>query len=295
MAAVYRALDEVTGAEVAFKLLHARKAADRQARTLFEREHHTLVGLKHPRIIEVFTYGLSDVGPFYTMDLLEGTDLRQLAPLGYGEACRYLRDIASSLALLHAKRLLHRDLSPRNVRLTSDGSAKLIDFGALASFGWNNEIIGTAPFIAPEALLATPLEQQADLFSLGALGQGAVRVAEALSIQSGSVSLALCLRLTDDMSESRVYRALDELVAGEVLLLGDGSYRFCHDIQRQALSRRRDLRRCAAPATGLHRAVVCGRCAATAYRSSVHARKKPAPIRRSFATQYRLGASGDDV
>jgi tetratricopeptide (TPR) repeat protein len=78
---------------------------------------------------------------------------------------------------------------------------------------------------------------------LGTLGRGAVRVAEALSIQSGSVSLALCLRLTDDMSEGLVYRALDELVAGEVLLLGDGSYRFCHDIQRQALCERLDGRR----------------------------------------------------
>ncbi len=51
---------------------------------------------------------------FYTMELLDGRDLRELAPLHYVEACRYLRDVASSLALLHARRLLHRDLSPRH-------------------------------------------------------------------------------------------------------------------------------------------------------------------------------------
>ena len=52
--------------------------------------------------------------PFYTMELLDGEDLRDLSPVPYREACAYLRDVASSLALLHARRLLHRDISPRN-------------------------------------------------------------------------------------------------------------------------------------------------------------------------------------
>ena len=72
---------------------------------LFEREYHTLVRLKHPRIIEVYDYGLTEHGPYYTMELLDGSDLQQLAPLPYREACRHLRDVASSLALLHAHRL----------------------------------------------------------------------------------------------------------------------------------------------------------------------------------------------
>jgi hypothetical protein len=80
-----------------------------------------------------------------------------------------LRDVASSLGLLHARRLLHRDLSPRNVRITSDGRAKLIDFGGLASFGKHSTVVGTPPCVPPEALTGAPLDQRADLYSLGAL------------------------------------------------------------------------------------------------------------------------------
>src|SRR5690349_10625301 len=119
MGAVYRARDEVSGRLVAFKQLLAGKTSAKRGmfEALFEREYHTLVRLKHPRIIEVLDYGFAESGPYYTMELLEGKDLQQLAPLPYAEVCRHLRDIASSLALIHAHRLLHRDLSPRNLRL----------------------------------------------------------------------------------------------------------------------------------------------------------------------------------
>ena len=103
------------------------------------------------------------------MELLDGQDLRDLSPLPYREACLYLRDVASSLALLHARRLLHRDVSPRNVRRTSDGHCKLLDFGAMIPFGVPPNVTGTAPCIPPEALQGTALDQRADLYSLGAL------------------------------------------------------------------------------------------------------------------------------
>src|SRR5258708_30505932 len=103
------------------------------------------------------------------MELLEGQDMRKAAPLPYREACRHLRDVATSLALLHARRLLHRDLSPGNVRMTTDGRCKLIDFGALAAFGTPPFIVGTPPVVPPEALAGAPLDQRSDLYELGAL------------------------------------------------------------------------------------------------------------------------------
>jgi serine/threonine protein kinase len=122
---VYRVRDEVSGRLVAFKQLLTAKAGKRKRtmEALFEREYHTLVRLKHPRIIEVYDYGVAPDGPYYTMELLEGSDLGQLPRLPHGDVCRHLRDVASSLALLHAQRLVHRDVSPRNIRLTSDGSS----------------------------------------------------------------------------------------------------------------------------------------------------------------------------
>jgi serine/threonine protein kinase len=137
---------------------------------LFQREYHTLAQLAHPRIIEVYDYGLDAAGPFYTMELLEGRDLGSAAPLEWRRACEVLRDVASALALLHSRRLLHRDVSPRNVHATEHGPAKLIDFGAMAPIGFSELLVGTPPFVPPEAIHGQALDSRSDLYSLGALG-----------------------------------------------------------------------------------------------------------------------------
>src|ERR1041385_381828 len=164
---VYAAFDQSTKRRVALKRL--LRTSSPQLAALFEREFYVLSSLKHPRIIDVYDYGIDGDGAFYTMELLEGSDLRELSPLRVPDACRYLREVASSLALPHARRLVHRDVSPRNVRTTPGGGCKLIDFGALVTFGITDDIVGTPPAIPPEALYGQPLDQRADLFSLGAL------------------------------------------------------------------------------------------------------------------------------
>jgi serine/threonine-protein kinase len=167
MASVYRVFDESSGRPVALKRATAALGTKRDA--LFEREYHTLAGLRHPRIIEVYEYGVDGDTPYYTMELLEGEDLRELAPMPWRQACAYLRDVATSLALLHAQRLVHRDIAPRNVWRTRDGRCKLIDFGALMPFGTARELVGTPAYMPPEALYNMPLDQRADLYALGAL------------------------------------------------------------------------------------------------------------------------------
>lgn len=167
--AVYRARDESSGRSVALKRMLPHAAASERLRTLFQREFHTLARLKHPRIIEVYDYGTEGRVPYYTMELLDGADLGESAPIPYKKACFYLRDVASSLALLHSRHLLHRDLSARNVRLTSDDRCKLLDFGTMASFGMATEIVGTPPLVAPESMRGTPLDHRTDLYSLGSL------------------------------------------------------------------------------------------------------------------------------
>jgi hypothetical protein len=168
MGEVYRVEDLGSGRRVALKRMFPEHAKGPLAR-MFEREYHTLAGLAHPRIIEVYEYGHADGLPYYTMELLDGKDLREVAPLSFRPACRLLHDVASSLALLHARRLLHRDLSPRNVRVTGDGRCKLIDFGALCSFGSCESVVGTPPLVSPEALHCAGLDQRTDLYALGAV------------------------------------------------------------------------------------------------------------------------------
>ncbi|MFI5308459.1 MAG: AAA family ATPase, partial [Polyangiales bacterium] len=126
--------------------------------------------LAHPRIIEVYEYGVDAAGAYYTMELLGGQDLRALEKIEWRKACELLRDVASSLALLHSRRLVHCDVSPRNVRCTIDGHAKLLDFGAMMPMGVAKRVVGTPPFIAPELLQLQPLDGRTDLYGLGALG-----------------------------------------------------------------------------------------------------------------------------
>ncbi len=169
MGEVFVALDQSTGAKVALKRMLPAALEQRSLVVHFMREYHALSELRHPRIIEVYDYGVDKTAPYYTMELLDGQDLRDLSPLPYREACAYLRDVASSLALLHARRLLHRDVSPRNVRRTSNGRCKLLDFGAMMPFGIPANVTGTAPCIPPEALQGGPLDQRSDLYALGAV------------------------------------------------------------------------------------------------------------------------------
>jgi tRNA A-37 threonylcarbamoyl transferase component Bud32/tetratricopeptide (TPR) repeat protein len=170
MGSIHRAVDRFTSRVVAYKrMLVDNEHSRARAMALFRREYEALSRLPHPNIVQVYDYGLEESGPFYVMELLSGDDLTKVAPLDVGQACRVLRDVASALALLHARRLLHRDISPNNIRLTADGRAKLLDFGALTPFGRPKEIVGTPVCIAPECLEAANLDQRVDLYALGAV------------------------------------------------------------------------------------------------------------------------------
>jgi hypothetical protein len=178
MGAVYAALDESTGERVALKRLcsttrdggtRRKGPPDADVALRFQLEYAMLSRLRHPSIIDVHEYGIDRGIPYYTMELLDGQDLREAAKAPYRDACRHARDVASSLALLHAHRLVHRDVSPRNVRVTAFGRAKLFDFGTLTPFGAPPDIAGTPSCVPPEALNGSSLDHRADLFSLGSV------------------------------------------------------------------------------------------------------------------------------
>lgn len=168
MGVIHRAYDHLGQREVAYKRMLVPTGRSRaQLTKLFQREYDTLARLPHPNVVAVYDYGLTAEGPYYVMEHLPG-DLTLRAPLSVPEVCHVMRDVASALALLHARRLIHRDVSPANVRLAGDQRAKLIDFGGLTAFGVPREIVGTAACIAPECLTDAPLDQRCDLYSLGA-------------------------------------------------------------------------------------------------------------------------------
>ncbi|HKP61990.1 MAG TPA: serine/threonine-protein kinase, partial [Polyangiales bacterium] len=164
-ARLYRVTELTSGKTLALKLLHS--GVHPKLRELFELEYQTLASLEHPRTPRVFEFGSDALGVFYTMELLEGEDLRSSAPLPWRTVCDHLLDASQALGVLHARGLIHRDVSPRNLWRTPDGRIKLIDFGAIAPFGPSSQVIGTPPLIPPEALARRPLDQRADLYALG--------------------------------------------------------------------------------------------------------------------------------
>jgi hypothetical protein len=172
MGTVWRVFDTVTRRHVALKMLtppnRGGLAADRLV-LWFRREFGVIATLRHPGIVEAYEYGVAGGVPYYTMELLDGHDLREAEHVDVARAAAIVRDIASALAFLHARRLVHRDIKPRNVRLTADGRAKVIDFGIVATMGTLGDVAGTPMSLAPEALRGLPLDGRADLFALGAL------------------------------------------------------------------------------------------------------------------------------
>jgi hypothetical protein len=209
------AVDTLSDRQVAYKRLRVKSESARaRATALFEREYDTLTRLAHPNIVEVYDYGFDVEGPYYTLELLSGADLTELAPLPLGKACQLVRDVASALGVLHARRMLHRNVSPANVRLTPDGRAKLLNFSALARFGRPPEIAGAPAFVAPESLSEQPLDQRADLYSLGALAYWALTGRLPYSVRTISELTAAWQTplLAPSAHAPEVTKELDELV-----------------------------------------------------------------------------------
>jgi len=168
MGVVYGVVDERNGAHLALKRLEQSPDESDPAAiaALFEREYHTLAQLVHPHIVSVYDFGTQD-GTYYTMELLEGPTLSRARP-AWQALCKHARDICSALSLLHSRRLIHRDIGGRNIQLTGNGTAKLIDFGVMSPMGPTSQIVGTPPYVAPEVVQRQELDGRVDLYALGA-------------------------------------------------------------------------------------------------------------------------------
>jgi hypothetical protein len=170
MAVVYRVRDDSRDVQLALKQLLPVDDPERRRKinALFEREFHVLAQLSHPSIVPAYDFGLDPAGPFYTMELLDGGDLNQRPRFDYRACCELGVQVCSALSLIHSRRFVHRDLSPRNIHCTQSGRAKLIDFGALTPMGPTRQLVGTPGFASPEAVHGLALDARSDLFSLGA-------------------------------------------------------------------------------------------------------------------------------
>ncbi len=172
MADVYRARDELTGTDVAVKLV---RSADPEFASRLAQEARALSDLDHPGLVRMLDAGTSGSEAFLVMDLVEGETLGQALrrrPIPPEWTATLGATLAGGLACVHDHGIVHRDVKPGNVLLSSGGRARLADFG-IASLADGSSLtatgttIGTAAYMAPEQLEHHQVGPGADIWSLG--------------------------------------------------------------------------------------------------------------------------------
>jgi pimeloyl-ACP methyl ester carboxylesterase/tetratricopeptide (TPR) repeat protein len=131
----------------------------------------------HPHVVTIYDLGEEQGRPFIACEYLAGGDLRTAlrrsgGSLPIGRALAVARDICRALVLAHGQGVVHRDVKPENVWLSSDGAAKLGDFGLALSVDRSRltspgAVIGTASYLAPEQAVGQAVDARADLYALG--------------------------------------------------------------------------------------------------------------------------------
>jgi eukaryotic-like serine/threonine-protein kinase len=182
MSTVYRAFDTVLERAVAIKLMHREVAADSDQLERFRREARAVARLNHPHIVTVIDAGEEpsadgEAGtPYIVLEYVDGETLKQLirrgGPLPIAQALAYAVEIARALGAAHEQLIVHRDVKPQNVLISSEGSAKITDFGiarTLTEEGltMDGRVLGTTDYVSPEQALGQPVTGQSDLYSLG--------------------------------------------------------------------------------------------------------------------------------
>jgi tRNA A-37 threonylcarbamoyl transferase component Bud32 len=189
MGEVYRARDTKLGRDVAIKILPRAFTSDPERLARFEREARMLAALNHPNIGSI--YGLEDADGTRALilELVDGETLAERigrGPLVLKDALLIATQIAAALEAAHDKGIVHRDLKPRNVMLTRDGTAKVLDFGLAKATASNSAtrddsqvptttmgatregmVVGTAAYMSPEQARGEAVDKRTDIWAFG--------------------------------------------------------------------------------------------------------------------------------
>jgi eukaryotic-like serine/threonine-protein kinase len=189
MGEVYLAEDTVLGRQVALKLLPTYFSSEPARLRRFEQEARLASTLTHPNICVIHEVGRTEDGQeFIAMEYVEGVTLRRRlddTTLSIGAILDIASQVATALVKAHAAGIVHRDVKPENIMLTSDGYAKVLDFGIAKSCdqepsvnpsskvsGYTTNpgmILGTTAYMSPEQVRAQNIDARSDIWSLGAM------------------------------------------------------------------------------------------------------------------------------
>lgn len=176
MATVYVAQDERLDRPVALKVMHPHLADSDAFVERFRREARSAARIVHPGVVSVFDQGVVTGQGFLVMELIDGTNLRQLlraqGAFTIPQALRYTTDTLEALRAAHRVGVIHRDIKPENILVPSDGPAKVTDFGLAraaseVSMSSTGNMLGTVAYIAPEIATTAEADARSDIYSVG--------------------------------------------------------------------------------------------------------------------------------
>ena len=151
MAVVYKAKDRLLNRYVAIKILRPEYTKDDSFVESFKRESQAAAGLQHPNIVAVYDVGRSGSINYIVMELVDGRPLSDIidekGPLDYRTVIDISKQMASALSLAHKHQIVHRDVKPHNILMTSDGTAKLTDFGIAKAISSSTMVADTKKII----------------------------------------------------------------------------------------------------------------------------------------------------
>ena len=162
MGVLYRGRDTVLDREVAVKVMHGDYAADTEAQARFFREARAAARLQHRNIVTVFEFAEHEGTPYIIMEFLRGESLSTRLAAGAAPDALQSIDIAVQLSegleFAHSQQVVHRDVKPANIWLSSDGLVKLLDFG-IAKSGTGGTttsrgLMGSPAYMSPEQIAA---------------------------------------------------------------------------------------------------------------------------------------------
>jgi len=174
---VFKAEDSRLGRTVAIKVIKG-EGLDQQSFARFEREARATAGLSHPHIVTIYDMGQEGESHYLILEFVDGPSLRGLISSQPGGRCdlattlRIGSQVCQALEYAHSHSILHRDIKPENIMITSEGVAKLMDFGLARALGGpqltqRGVIVGTAAYLPPEQALGKGSDARSDLYSLG--------------------------------------------------------------------------------------------------------------------------------
>ncbi len=177
MGMVYRAHDPVLDREVAVKLVPPM-LLDGETEERFQREAQVVARMDHPAIVPIHDFGRHQGALFFIMPLVVGTTLRELIErrgLRLGETLYIAAQVAEALDYSHSRGVVHRDVKPENVMVTSERGSlrvRVMDFGLARDFKESRQtrsgaVVGSLAYMSPEQLASGELDHRSDLYSLG--------------------------------------------------------------------------------------------------------------------------------